>query len=62
MTFEQVLDLYLAMQKAFSQLPVGNYESEATKVADKNFYDALFATDFIESEFYDYAELNGLFD
>ena len=62
MTFEQVLNLYLAVQNAYAELPADKYESQATKVANANFYYALENSDFVESEFYDHCELEGLFD
>lgn len=55
MEFETTLDLYLAMQNAYS------VSAEAVKVAEKAFYGALGMSDFVESEFYDYCVAEDLF-
>lgn len=62
MKFESVLELYLAVQNAYASLAEGQYKSEATRLADANYQFALDNSDFVDSEFYDYCEAEGLFE
>lgn len=54
MEFEAVLELYLAVEKAYAKLPDGVWESEEVNEARKVYEDALAESDFVDSEFYDY--------
>jgi hypothetical protein len=50
--FEQLLEQYLSANNNYDSNPAAYDEVVA----------AIYANGFVESEFYDYAELNGLFD
>ncbi len=41
--FQKAVELYIAMNKAYAELPEGKYESKATKFATKAYHEALSA-------------------
>jgi len=52
--FDKAVELYIAMNKAYAELPEGKYESKATKVATKAYHEALTAGDLMDSEIVDH--------
>ena len=62
MTFEQVLELYLAVEKAYDELPIDKISTDAIEIAVNNYEFALENSDFTDSMFYDYCVAEGLFE
>jgi hypothetical protein len=52
--FDKAVELYIAMNKAYAELPDGKYESKATKVATKAYHEALTDGDLMDSQIVDH--------